>query len=1128
MKKSQNKLQVAFKLFFALLVIASTNSTKLEASTDKTELIISINSVTGTTHQDADDQSFLELELFNDGLIPIYVQEITLTQFGSINRNNLDDLKLVDTEKGHIVCGPEELSSGNELHFTDSFEIPARETLTLVLRGDIEYSAQEGNTIAFKIADPASDVITDADVITPLSSINGSIITVDHPSAIIDLDKTNPSAQNIPSNIEFPFLIFSINAEENIEIDGAKIELSGLFNSSDISSVKLVDVENNVLDSPRLSFDNSIDFEFDYEIEKGDTKIFALVMYIAKDSDGDISAKLTELEAKSGRTGNEINKDSLPIGGEKITFVGDVFHDGTEDSDEKYGYKQVFSFSDWISLGKKSICTDSDGGRKYNTRGTTEGKTSWKSNQIMEHEDSCINFDIGPTGQAVNSCTKEDDCKVYELFCQGDYVEYEYKKCSYGCYKGVCLEEEATSCTDSDGGKNYYEFGEVLVNPDTNLESEHADYCSLGYKNKVTECSATQDECLLYEMHCDSNDDSAVAKAFQCPNGCKNGACLQKEMEGYDLSVEDIRIKEESEFNDKGERKIWIFSDMKTKGSKDSDKFKGILYIDGEKKETFDSHPEGLAPNQEVVHLFGRDFFLSPGKHTFKVKIILDADNQDKDNNVLEKEIYVSEKEPVAVCKETDDGVDYYEKGATYDKGATKPFVDTCEGNTLKEHWCGTDGRLKSDNYECAYGCKNGACLKGEGFNDKCNDTDGKNYYQKGEVYYFEAQDSPTEVCVNDSVVEHWCDENEKLITESFECPNGCLNGACICESGDCLKYKEADNKKTISPKNKTGDTSDGSKTESSQGDNQEKCPDLKDYKDSCAVWYMGRVEKCSGEDCYVYKNTCQFNGSVGQYMVMTESEKCPGSCKDGVCDSDSAGTSTHQGPKTTPPSASYSDPVLTDYNPYLNPFPDTGQLGNLHDTNFDNIEAVAAAELSRRNISKGHQDGRFLGLNSVNRAEAATFLIRSRYQDKDIEEVSAEDVKKIQEATGELLDILSENGELVWYTKYIVKAWKLGIIKGYKDKDGKPTGKFGPKDPVKGGEFLVMIQKTFDLKTDLIHSYDLSSFPEKAFYLPYLGLANKYSLFPRMTKDGNIDPGKKLSRYEVSVAIYQYFRLRD
>ena len=734
----------------------------------------------------------------------------------------------------------------------------------MAIKGDIKSGAKAGDTIGFEISDPASDVITNADKIIPLTTIKGSLLTVRADAALTVVESNdNPDAQDIPVGIEFPLLIFKLKAEEEARIERMRVEFSGLFDKDHLDSIQIIDHRDETLDSKTSNklFDNKAEFDFDYSFHKGDEVFMAVVVKFSEGGD-DIRAKLIEIEAENLDTADDMEVNGLPISGEKITISSWVVHSGSQEDDEKYGYRKEFSFEDW--------------------------------------EDSDLDED-------------------------------------------------------------------------------------------------------------DEDED------------------------------EDI------------------------------------------------------------------------------------DDNEDEEDD---------DKDDESTCQETDDGIDYYEYGESSRGDDT--FEDSCNGDVLEEYWCNPDRKLKSQTHRCFYGCEQGACIKGDNFNDRCNDTDGNNIYQKGEIYYFDALDSPTEECVGDSVVEHWCDDDDQLITESFVCEDGCLNGACICDDEECQdeasdedEGEDGDNQDENEDEGEDEDRNEGEEgsSENEKAD-PEKCPNLKDYPDSCALWYLGRLEECSGEDCIIYKSSCEFNGTVGQYMVTTNAEGCPSGCQKGVCENSVPIDSVSAEKKLPVESSNFSDPVITDYGIYKNPFPDTGELGDLADTNFDNIEALAAAELWRRNISKGHQDGRFLGFSLVNRAEAATFLIRSKYKDQEIEEVTVEEVKKIHTEKGELLDILGDSGEILWSTKYIVKAWRLGIIKGYKDDKGNPTGKFGPRDPVKTGELLVMMQKLFELETNLEHSYNLSQFPAEAYYLPYLGLANKYQLFPRLVAN-IIYPGKKLSRYEVAVAIYQYFRFR-
>lgn len=158
--------------------------------------------------------------------------------------------------------------------------------------------------------------------------------------------------------------------------------------------------------------------------------------------------------------------------------------------------------------------------------------------------------------------------------------------------------------------------------------------------------------------------------------------------------------------------------------------------------------------------------------------------------------------------------------------------------------------------------------------------------------------------------------------------------------------------------------------------------------------------------------------------------------------------------------------------------------------------EAEAAAELYNRNIINGFADGEFKGDALVNRAEAAKFLLLAR--DGAIEDT---------ENDGSFSDVSAED----WFSDYIMKAHKEGIIEGY------DNGKFKPSDPVNTAEFLKMLSLTFDLELNLDYSYqDVNS---SDWYAPYAGIGEQYELFPDRTE--NLNPEKELTRNEVAVAIY-------
>lgn len=185
------------------------------------------------------------------------------------------------------------------------------------------------------------------------------------------------------------------------------------------------------------------------------------------------------------------------------------------------------------------------------------------------------------------------------------------------------------------------------------------------------------------------------------------------------------------------------------------------------------------------------------------------------------------------------------------------------------------------------------------------------------------------------------------------------------------------------------------------------------------------------------------------------------------------------------------NDPEPT---PALSP---TVQEEGFDDVDSNAISGKAAIYLKQKNIISGYPDGEFKGDRPVNRAEAAKFLMETRF---------GKDLADIQ--TSEFSDV--PVGE--WFVKYVMKAFELNIINGYQN------GSFGPSDGVTTAQFTKMITLTFDLNTGL--TYDYTDVSETDWYHEFAGTAQKYDLFP--DRETEFLPNKRLSRYEVAIAIYQ------
>ncbi len=92
-------------------------------------------------------------------------------------------------------------------------------------------------------------------------------------------------------------------------------------------------------------------------------------------------------------------------------------------------------------------------------------------------------------------------------------------------YFSISLPSTSVTCTDSDGGKNYYTKG---TGSGWNTDTESVNFYDTCYKdywaNLVTECSG--ENCYLAEKYCDGKNVKTEL-GIHCPGGCKNGACVK-------------------------------------------------------------------------------------------------------------------------------------------------------------------------------------------------------------------------------------------------------------------------------------------------------------------------------------------------------------------------------------------------------------------------------------------------------------------------------------------------------------------------------------------------------------------------------------------------------------------------
>ncbi len=167
-------------------------------------------------------------------------------------------------------------------------------------------------------------------------------------------------------------------------------------------------------------------------------------------------------------------------------------------------------------------CNDSDSGIDYNNYGTvTYGGNSYS--------DWC-STNNGNGGQ-VSSCSGPS-CTLIEQYCDSTIGGVNYKSyvCPNGCLNGACNANQTTTCTDSDGGENYYVKG-TLTGIYNGAPISLDDFCIDRTNSQngavVGQCSGSN--CQVGERVCNSSNPTDYGtKYYTCPNSCTNGACIQQ------------------------------------------------------------------------------------------------------------------------------------------------------------------------------------------------------------------------------------------------------------------------------------------------------------------------------------------------------------------------------------------------------------------------------------------------------------------------------------------------------------------------------------------------------------------------------------------------------------------------
>ena len=269
------------------------------------------------------------------------------------------------------------------------------------------------------------------------------------------------------------------------------------------------------------------------------------------------------------------------------------------------------------------------------------------------------------------------------------------------------------------------------------------------------------DENSVFESYCYQGDSKAGK--FDCPNGCKDGACL-----GSEPKCED---------SDKGE------------------------YVDVIGTVTFTDSSGDIETKEDTCE---DDYLLNEYycETDYRGEAHLQTQGHRCATGCNEGMCNPIE----GGCYDSDGGKNYQEQGHTTvddDELGQKTYIDRCEGiaadrgDKVLEYYC-SEGSLQSEIQVCDEGCAYGAC-KGSP-EDACKDSDGgENFYERGNA------DTPgymlsdhCSIFGTKKLFEATCSNGNALYVEHF-CDIECNDGICLKEK-PANPRKEYDHSLTTIP----------------------------------------------------------------------------------------------------------------------------------------------------------------------------------------------------------------------------------------------------------------------------------------------------------------------------------------
>jgi len=320
---------------------------------------------------------------------------------------------------------------------------------------------------------------------------------------------------------------------------------------------------------------------------------------------------------------------------------------------------------------------------------------------------------------------------VYELKTHDSNLSVNNKNSLMADVSGVT---SPITCTDSDGGKNYYvkgyangdfSFWSALGRTDFYTVNEnctdplHTSGCKKTNGEKFdTYNDFCQDSSSLAEAFCDQGQGKMFSSTYVCPKGCKNGACLPA-IASFTATDPASDPNQTSAINLSASAN----ANISITAICPSGISLGTVDLDGKMTPAVSSGGNCFQLTQSNAS--GATFYVRAIGNTATAIVNFIATFRDASGNTLDTRTLPVIFGPSTTTCTDSDGKDFYIKGIT--RGlypliggtgeAIQTRIDSCFSNyqgkinKVVAEWICKDNELFDDAYECPNGCVDGACV---------------------------------------------------------------------------------------------------------------------------------------------------------------------------------------------------------------------------------------------------------------------------------------------------------------------------------------------------------------------------------------------------------------------------------